>query len=81
MVILSLMEIEDIHFQLSYRPYLLTVAAFVFIFTSVIFRTYLRMRKIDIASLLKDDKKSEGKQYGRKDLILGGLGLMILAGS
>jgi putative ABC transport system permease protein len=75
------MELKDIHFHLDYRPFLLTAAAFIFIFTTVIVRTYLRMRNIDIADLLKEDKKSEGKQCGRKDLVLGALGFIILIGS
>ena len=81
MVILSLLEIKDIKFHINYRPYLLTFAAFFLIFATVIVRNYFRMRKMDIASLMMEDKKDEGKKYSSMDLILGGLGLAILMGS
>jgi putative ABC transport system permease protein len=81
MVILGLMEIKDIGFNLNYKPFFLTIGVFIFIFATVVIRTFIAMRKIDISSLLREARRSEGKEYSKKDPILGGLGLIIMAGS
>jgi len=81
MVILSLLEIKDISYYLDYRPFLITFAVFALIFVTVMARTYVRMRKLDISSLLREVRSSEGREYSKRDPILGGLGLIIMAGS
>ncbi len=78
MVILSLLDIKDIKYSLDYQPFLLTLAVFILIFVTVMARTSLKMRKIDISSLLKEARKSEGKEYNKLDPIFGGLGLLIM---
>ncbi len=79
MVILSLLSINDIRFYLDYRPFLLTFIVFFFIFTTVLGRTSIRMSKVDISSLLREARRTEGKDYTRKDLLFGGLGFSIMA--
>jgi putative ABC transport system permease protein len=79
MVILSLLEIKDIKFSLDYRPFLITAVVFVFIFSTVMVRSFLRMRKIDISGLIREARKSEGRDYNKKDPILGSIGLLIMA--
>ncbi len=81
MVILSLLEIKNIYFSLNYQPFLLTALVFAAIFIAVMAGTSLRMRKMDISGFLKEARKSEGREYGRKDLILGSLGLLLMAAS
>lgn len=78
MVILSLLEIKDIKFHLDYKPFLLTFGVFFFIFLTVVISTIIKMKKTDISSLLRESRKSEGKEYSKKDSILGGLGLIIM---
>lgn len=78
MVILSLLDIKDIKYSLGYQPFLITLAVFILIFVTVMARTSLKMRKIDISSLLKEARKSEGKEYNKLDPIFGGLGLLIM---
>ena len=79
MVILNLLEINDISFHIDYRPFLLTLVVFVFIFATVMIATFIKMRKTDISSLLREARRSEGKEYSKLDPILGGLGLIIMA--
>jgi putative ABC transport system permease protein len=79
MVILSLLKIKNIHFSIDPRPFLLTIAVFSVIFATVLARTFLRMRRVDISSLLREARRSEGKEYSKKDPVLGGLGLAIMA--
>ncbi len=78
MVILSLLEIKDIPFYMDYKPFLLTFTVFCFIFFTVMAGIFLRMRKIDISTLLKDARKSESRDYSKKDPVLGGLGLVLM---
>ncbi len=78
MVILSLLEIRDIRFSLDYRPFIVSFLVFFLIFGSVTIRTMFRMRKLDITSLLQEERKSEGRGYRKSDPILGGLGLFIM---
>lgn len=79
MVILNLLEIKDISYYLDYKPILLTIAVFLFIFVTVVAGSILRMRRLDISTLIKEARRSEGKEYSKKDPILGGLGLLIMA--
>ena len=81
MVILSLLEIKNIAFSMDYRPFLLTFLVFFIIFVSVMLRTIIRMRKLDITSLLQEVRKSEGRGYQKTDPIFGGLGILIIASS
>jgi putative ABC transport system permease protein len=81
MVILSLLDINDITFSLDYRPFLITILVFFFIFLTVMIRTFLRMNRLDISGLLREVRNSEGREYDRRDPIFGGLGLIIMAGS
>ncbi|HKL98919.1 MAG TPA: ABC transporter permease [Mobilitalea sp.] len=79
MVILSLLEIKGIDFYLDYHPYLLTSGVFLIIFATVIVATYIRMRRLDISGLLREARRSEGKDYSKRDPILGSIGLIIMA--
>lgn len=79
MVILSLLEIKDIPYYMDYKPFLLTVSVFLFIFATVMAGTFLRMRRMDIQGLLKEARKSESREYSKRDPVLGGLGLIIMA--
>lgn len=79
MVILNLLEIKNIHFSLNYLPFLITILVFTIIFATVMLGTFLRMRKTDISSLLKEARRSQGREYNKKDPIFGGLGLFIMA--
>ncbi len=81
MVILSLLEIKNIGFSMDYRPFLVTFLVFFLIFGSVIIRMMLRMRKLDINSLLQEARKSEGREYRKTDPFFGGLGLLIMLSS
>lgn len=79
MIIMSLLEIKNIRFSLDYKPFLLTVVVFAFIFLTVMLATYISMRKMDISSLLRETRKSEGKEYSLFDLVFGALGIIIMA--
>jgi putative ABC transport system permease protein len=79
MIILRLLKIEDISFYLDYIPFLLTTVVFALIFISVVLVTYIKMRRTDISSLLKESRRKEGKNYSTKDMIFGGFGLIIMA--
>lgn len=79
MIILKLLGIKDISFYLDYRSFLLTIIVFVLIYASVMLRTVFRMRKIDISGFFREARKSEGREYSKKDPVFGGLGLIIMA--
>ena len=81
MVILSMLEIDDIKYMLSYKAFLLTLAVFLAIFVVVFGLTSIKMNRMDITSLLQEARKSEGKEYTKKDSVLGFLGILILLGS
>lgn len=78
MVILSMLEIEDIKYMLSYKAFVLTLAVFLAIFAFVFGLTSLKMNRMDITSLLQEVRKSEGKEYTKKDSVLGFFGILIL---
>ena len=78
MVVLHLLDIKNISFYLDYKSFLLTTIVFIFIFATVMARTYIRMRRIDISSLLKEARTSEGKDYRKLDLNLGVIGIIIM---
>lgn len=79
MVILKLIHIKDITFYMDYKPFVLTFTVFLSIFATVAVRTFFKMRKIDISGLLREARRSEGRDYSKKDLVFGGLGLIIMA--
>lgn len=79
MIILSMLDIKNIRYYLDYRSFLLTIGVFTVIFASVMARTALKMRKLDISSLLAEVRSSEGREYSKKDPIFGGLGLILMA--
>jgi len=79
MIILSLLDIKDINFYLDYKAFLLTLVVFFFIFATVVISTSIKMGKSDISSLLREARRSEGRKYSKRDSILGGLGLIIMA--
>ncbi len=78
MVVLHLLDIKNISFYLDYKSFLLTTIVFIFIFATVMARTYIRMRRIDISSFLKEARTSEGKDYRKLDLNLGVIGIIIM---
>lgn len=79
MIILSLFDVKNIKYYLDYSPFLITITVFVFIFATVMARTFLKMRKLDISSLLAEVRSSEGRKYSKRDPIFGGLGLILMA--
>ncbi len=81
MVILNMLEIKDIPFSLDYKPFLLTLGVFLFIFSTVMIRTMIRMKSMDISSLLREARRTEGRKYSKKDPIFGGLGFIIMVSS
>lgn len=78
MGIVSLLELKDIKYQLDYRSFLITIVAFVGIFAVVIMRTSLRMRKMDISSLIRDARVAEGNGETKWDGLLGLLGVVLM---
>ena len=79
MIILSLLQIEDIKYRMSYKAFLLTIGVFIAIFIVVFILSSIRMNHTDITSLLRESRKREGREYARKDTIFGVLGLLLLA--
>lgn len=78
MVILSLLQIEEIEYQLSYKAFLLTGVVFLAIFGVVFGITSMKMKRTDITSLLREARKSEGKKYTKKDTVLGFVGVLTM---
>lgn len=81
MVILSLLQIDGIGYMLSYKAFLLTLGVFLAIFLVVFGLTSMKMNRMDINSLLREARRSEGKAYQTKDTVLGFVGLLIMAAS
>lgn len=78
MVVLSMMEIHDIEYQLSFKSFLVTIVIYLVIFAIILIETNMKMKKMNIGTLLKDARKKEGREYGKKDTILGILGFIIM---
>ncbi|WP_455714492.1 FtsX-like permease family protein [Anaerosporobacter sp.] len=78
MVVLSMMEIDDIKYQLSFTSYLVTIGVYLVIFAIVLVETNIKMKKMNIGNLLKDARKKEGRKYRKKDTVLGILGFIIM---
>lgn len=78
MVIVRLLELQNVSYHLDYQSYLLTIGSFVLIFGIVILRTSSHLNHMDINSLLKEARTSEGTTIKRKDKILALVGAMFL---
>lgn len=78
MVVLSMMEIDDIKYQLSFKSYLVTIGIYLVIFAIVLIETNTKMKRMNIDTLLKDARYKEGREYSKKDTVLGILGFIIM---
>lgn len=78
MGIVKLLELKDIKYQLDYRSFLLTIGAFVGVFAVVIIRTSLRMRKMDISSLLKEARVAERNGEKKRSGLFGLFGILLM---
>lgn len=78
MVVLSMMEIDNIKYQLSYKSFLVTTIVYLVIFAIVLIETNSKMKKMNIGTLLKDARHKEGLAYSKKDTVLGILGFLIM---
>ena len=79
MGILKLLDIQNVSYYLDYKAFVLTIVCFGIVFGIVIFRNARRMKKMDINSLLKESRVSEGTEVKRSDGILGIVGLLGMA--
>lgn len=79
MIIMNMLDIENIRYYLDYKSFAATILVFFVIFIIVMSVTALRVGRLDINSLLREARSSEGKEYDGKDLIFGTLGLFIMA--
>lgn len=78
MGIVSILELKGIKYHLDYRSFFLTIGAFVVVFATVILRTSLRIRKMDISSILKEARVAEGNDEKKCDGLLGFLGILLM---
>lgn len=78
MVVLSMMEIDNIKFQLSMQSYMVTIGVYLIIFAIVFLETNMKMKKMNIGILLKDARQREGVEYRKRDTVLGVLGFVIM---
>lgn len=78
MVVLSMMEIDNIEFQLSMKSYIVTIGVYLIIFAIVFIETNVKMKKMSIRLLLKDARQREGVEYRKRDTILGVIGFVIM---
>lgn len=78
MVVLSMMEINNIKFQLSIMSYVVTIGVYLLIFAIVFLETDMKMKKMSIGLLLKEARHREGTEYRKRDTILGVLGFAIM---
>ncbi len=78
MVVLSMMEIDNIEFQLSMKSYIVTIAVYFVIFAIVLIETNVKMKKMSIGILLKGARQREGIEYRKRDTILGVIGFVIM---
>ncbi len=76
MIILNLLDVDGIEFQLSFRPFICTILTYVLIFGIVLWNTNRKLDKVDIGTLIQDARKKEGREYKRKDSILGIIGVL-----
>jgi len=81
MVVLSMLEIENIQFQMNYRAFVLTILVFVLIFAIVLLLTSRKMNHTDITTLLKEARQGEVKTSQKKDAMFGSLGILLMIGS
>lgn len=78
MGIVSLLDLKDIKYQLDHRAFLLTIGAFTGVFAAVIIRTSLRMRKMDISSLLREARVADRNGEKKWDGLFGLLGVVLM---
>lgn len=78
MAIMSMMQIENMEYQLNYRAFLLTLIVFILIFGLVFAMTSIKMNRTDINSLLKDARQSEAKSSGKQNVVLGFAGIILI---
>lgn len=83
MVVLKLLDIKNVTYSLDYKSFALTIFVFAVIFASVALLSSLQMRGLDIADLIKESQKNEGKSTAKVlpgiiGVILIGLSLVLL---
>jgi putative ABC transport system permease protein len=78
MGILNILDIDNVSYHLDYRSYLVTMASFIAIFLLVFIINDIKMSRMDIKGLLIEARKTQGKEAGRFDAILGALGAVLL---
>jgi ABC-type antimicrobial peptide transport system permease subunit len=77
MISTTILGIEDIHFALTYKSFLLTGVCFAFIYLLVNMITIQKIRRYSVIRFLKEYRVSEMKQKGRLSFFLIGLILII----
>lgn len=81
MMIVQILQLEQIEFYLDYKAFACTTVVFAVIFVSLYLNTIVRMRKMDIAQLLKEARTSHQKNYKKSDLVFGEIGVVMLVTS
>ncbi|MBE5961941.1 MAG: ABC transporter permease [Lachnospiraceae bacterium] len=76
MVILNLLDVDGIEFELSFRSFAYTILTYALIFGIVIWNTNRKLDKVDIGTLIQDARKKEGREYKRRDTVLGITGVI-----
>ncbi|MBC7958913.1 MAG: FtsX-like permease family protein [Vallitaleaceae bacterium] len=69
--------VSEVPYSLSYKCFVTTIIAFIFIFTVVILRGWLRTRKLEILKLLKEERKTEYAGNGKVLFLILGIVMVI----
>ncbi len=79
MAIIRILSLEQVSFHLDIRSFLVTITMFVVIFSITFIQNNIRMKRLDILGLLKEEKQMSQIHVTKITRILGVVGLALLA--
>ena len=69
-IALKIIDVDNVEYKLSPMNFLLTFLSFGIIYAGCIIASAIKLRKQDITSIIREDRKKEEKQFGTKDMVL-----------
>ncbi len=81
MAIIHILNLQKVSFNLDGMAFLVTIVVFVLVFAIVFLQNHMRLRKLDILGLLKEERQMSPIKASRKNNVLGILGVIFMLSS
>ena len=76
MIVQKLVNVDSITYQLSVRSFWLTALVFAAIYTFCFIRTDLQLKREDLSSIMKEQKKKQSRPFRKRDMIYAVIGII-----